>query len=92
MNKCLRVSFTSPSEDQVVHIFIQKQAKSFAIEGTLKKSSQGFLQLIACGKKELVDDFVDQLHKGSKSCSLENIEIEPFLKDRDYRGVFRVIE
>ena len=42
--------------------------------------------------KEGVDAFLDELHKSAGAAELKEIEIEPFLKDKDYRGVFRIIE
>ena len=93
MNKCLKISFSAADlPDDFLRVFIQKQAKSFDIEGVAQiVFTDGRVKIVACGPKEDVDAFVDALHKGSTKTYLDDIEIEPFLKDKDYRGVFRVL-
>ena len=93
MNKCLKISFGADIPDGFLRDFVQKHARTFDLEGTARVfSTQEIIIIVVCGHKDAVDDFLDILHKGSKEVFLEDIEIEPFLKDRDYRGVFRVIE
>ncbi len=93
MNKCLKISFGADIPDGFLRTFVQKHARKFELEGTARVFSvEEKIIIVVCGHKDAVDDFLDVLHKGSKEVYLEDIEIEPFLKDRDYRGVFRVIE
>ena len=92
MNKCLlvTVSLRKYSEDLV--IYIQKSAKANRIEGTIRALDKGTLEIIACSDDDNLDKFIDDIYKGYKSAKPISVEIEPFLKDRDYRGVFRIIE
>lgn len=93
MKKCLKITFTGKWPKNFLHDFVQKHARKFDIEGTVQKvESLGKIRIIACGMAGELDDFLDILHAGGSKISLEDIEIEPFLKDKDYRGVFRVIE
>lgn len=93
MNKCLKITFMADFPEGFLQSFIQKNAKKFEIEGIVQVVGPGKkVRIIACGVKDSVDQFLDVLHKGSSACSLEDIEVEPFLNDKDYRGVFRVIE
>lgn len=93
MNKCLRITFIADFPEGFLQSFIQKHAKKLQLEGIAQVIGPGKkVRIIACGAKDDVDAFLDILHKGSSACDLENIEVEPFLKDKDYRGVFRVIE
>lgn len=93
MNKCLRVVFDSGVPEGFLHDVIQKSAKKLNLEGTVQHVPvDNKIRIIVCGDKDAVDQFIDSLHKGAGKVSLESIEIEPFLKDKDYRGVFRVIE
>lgn len=91
MNKCLKISFGADIPHDFLKNFVQKHARQLELEGTARVSATKIVVII-CGNKDAVDDFLDVLHNGSKEVYLEDIEIEPFLKDRDYRGVFRVIE
>ena len=76
----------------ILRSFVQKYAHTLNIEGTAQLVGSQEVLIVACGTKDKVDSFLDALHKGSKQWLPENILIEPFLKERDYRGVFRVIE
>ncbi len=71
---------------------IQKYAVVHKVEGTVQFADNTTIKVIVCGKKELVDAFLDVLHKEAAKVATEALHIEPFIKDRDYRGVFRVIE
>jgi acylphosphatase len=93
MNKCLRITFSASVPEGFLHDFIQKNAKKLNLEGVVQMVPvENKIRVIVCGHKDQVDAFVDILHKGKGKTLLEQIEIEPFLKDKDYRGVFRVIE
>ena len=93
MNKCLKITFNADFSEGFLQSFVQKQAKKCEVEGTAQVVELGAkVRIIACGLKEQVDAFLDALHKGTAAWTPEDIEIEPFLKDKDYRGVFRVIE
>ncbi len=92
MNKCLKISFAGEFSSDFFHDFIQKHAKKLGLEGTVQVVHKDMVRIVVCGKKEAIDAFLDLLHKGTAQIQLADIEIEPFLKDKDYRGVFRVIE
>jgi acylphosphatase len=90
MNKCLRITISGEFPANFFRDVLQKHAKKLNVEGTVQALHDGTFRIIACGDKDDVDAFLDILHKGS--LHIGDMEIEPFLKDRDYRGVFRVIE
>jgi len=94
MNKCLRIIITAKFSDDLLRSFIHKGAQSLGLEGTaqLIDPQAKKVRIAVCGKPEALDQFIDLLHKGTKGFELKNIEVEPFLKDKDYRSVFRVIE
>lgn len=93
MNKCLRITFSASMPEGFLHDFVQKNAKKLNLEGVVQMlPAEQKVRVIVCGDKDIVDKFVDLLHKGTGKTLLNQIEIEPFLKDKDYRGVFRVIE
>lgn len=93
MNKCLKITFSSSIPEGFLQDFVQTNAKKLNLEGMVQiVSTENKIKLIVCGDKDAVDQFVDLLHKGSGKTIPDDIQIEPFLKDKDYRGVFRVIE
>ena len=92
MNKCLKIMLNVSLKEGFMQNIVQKFARKFELEGFVQVWAQDQVKIIVCGEKGQVDSFVDLLHKESHKAHIENIEIEPFLKDKDYRGVFRVIE
>ena len=93
MNQCLRITFeVSREKRQTVRSLIQKEAKKFFLEGTVRVMPDSNLKVIACGNKIKMDMFLDSVLKEIENLRCDGLEIEPFLKDRDYRGVFRIIE
>ena len=92
MNKCVKMTFVVALKEGFLQNVVQKQARSLGIEGSAQVISPNHIKVIACGAKDQVDAFVDALHKDGAKYSMQDIEVEPFLKDKDYRGVFRIIE
>lgn len=93
MNKCLKITFNADFPEGFLCEFIQKQAKELGLEGTVQVISVNQkVRIVVCGDKGKVDAFVDLLHKGSAHYAPQDIEVEGFAKDKNYRGVFRVIE
>ncbi len=92
MNKCLKILLTLEMKEGFLQSFIQHHARLFDLEGTAQLMGQDKLRVVVCGEKERVDNFIDVIHKESIPSGITDIEIEPYIKDKDYRGVFRVIE
>ncbi len=92
MNKCLKIVLIADFPQGFLRAFIQKHARDLNLEGTVRIESANEIRIVVCGSKDSVDEFLDILHTGSPKCRPEDVQIEPFLKGKDYRGVFRVIE
>ncbi len=94
MNKCLKITFRGDLPKDFLKSVVQKYAQKLSLEGTVQRvhADGAITRIIACGTKDAIDDFLDVLYEGATTTDLNEIEVEPFLKDRDYRGVFRVIE
>ncbi len=93
MNKCVRINFVADYPTGFLQDFVQKHARELGLEGLAQSMpTEKNTMVLVCGPKEEVDKFVDLIHRGTKSVQLKDISVEPFLKVKDYRGVFRVIE
>ncbi len=88
MNKCLKITVTVERMEGFLHTVVQRQARKCDLEGMVQPVGKEQIRIIVCGKKDKVDSFVELLQKEA----IKDVEIEPFIKDKDYRGVFRVIE
>ena len=93
MKKCVKITFTGDLPKLFLQDKVQKNAKKIGIEGTasVAKSSKA-VKIIAYGEKEAIEKFLDVLHKECSKAGIGELDVEPFLKDKDYRGVFRIIE
>jgi acylphosphatase len=92
MKKCLRITF-SAKVSKKLYDTIQTHARKLNIEGTAQHiAAENKVKVMACGEREAIDSFLDFLHKENASIDADSIEVEPFLKEKDYRGVFRIIE
>lgn len=91
MSQCLYITLAVKGAKKIIPA-IQKRARSLSLEGTAQTIGDVKIVIMICGTKTAIDDFVDSLHKEAAKKTIEDIQIEPFMKTKDYRGVFRIIE
>jgi acylphosphatase len=92
MKKCLKITLISKISGGNLRDSIQAVARKLAIEGTVQVNEPNELVIIACGEKENIDNFLDAVHEGFDAHVPEDVLVEPFLKEKDYRGIFRILE
>jgi len=71
--------------------FVKKYANKYGLEGSARLVSANQVKLVICGDSDKVDDFIDHLYKNFEKYEIEDISVEPYFRERDYRGIFRVI-
>jgi len=91
MKKCLKISVNCKNAEKAKSGFIKKKARECGIEGVVQQHQKNQLIMYVCGLFDKVDDFVDVLYVGSSTYAFQDIEIES-CDNRNYRGVFRVVE
>ncbi|HSC25400.1 MAG TPA: hypothetical protein VLB80_04275 [Candidatus Babeliales bacterium] len=92
MKKCLKITLVSKTLDNDIRNFIQKAARKLDLEGTVQLVQSNEFVVIACGLKSNIDNFLDIIHEGFGDYTPDMVHVEPFLKERDYRGMFRILE
>jgi acylphosphatase len=92
VSKCIKITFTGKPKQDFLEKVVKKHARTLQVEGLAQGTDEGVFKIIVCGEVDHIDSFIDMIHKESVKALLKNIEVEPFLKDKDYRGVFRIIE
>jgi acylphosphatase len=92
MKKCLKITFTSHVLDRGLRDSIQAAARKLDLEGTIQFVEPHGMVIIACGSKENIDGFLDVIHQGFDKNVPEDVLVEPFLKEKDYRVIFRILE
>ncbi len=91
MRKCLKITITGKVQGVAYRATTQKHAHSLNIEGTVQNKEDGTVVIYACGPLENLDKFIDLLYKGTSDSKIDNLSAEPFVNEKDYRGVFRII-
>ncbi len=71
--------------------FVQKHAHRLQIEGTIQNLPDESVVILASGPADNLDQFIDYLYKGSGKSKVENLEVEPLLNGKTFRGVFRIL-
>ena len=92
MKKCLKITFVTTVLDGGMRDFVQTSARKLGLEGTVQIVEPNEISIIACGSKNAIDDFLDIIHQGFGNNISEDVQVEPFLKERDYRGIFCIVE
>lgn len=94
MYKGLRITFSAANvPQQFLRNYIQKKAQQLDLEGIAQLvKTEEIVRIFVYGVKDKVDNFVDYLHKGPGDVEIDVLEVEPSLKNKDYRGVFRIVE
>ena len=94
MNKCLKITFSQQKIPvNFLRSFVQKNAQKFNIEGAAQLiAPDKKIRIIACGQKKEVDSFIDILHTKFIELAIRDTSIEPYIKDKNYRNVFRIID
>ena len=94
MVKCVRITVLVKKGYTSLQSNIQSHARLLRIEGSLQQelsSAKDNIRIMACGQNSDIDTFLDDVHKEVSSCIDAIIRVEPCIKDKDYRGVFRII-
>jgi len=91
MNQCLMITLTVGISKGFLDNFIKKYARGLALEGVAHLISNKNVRMVVCGESDNVDKFIDLLYEKSTKYDLDDIMVESFFKEKDYRGVFRVV-
>ncbi len=91
MSRCIKMTFEVKNGNERLFEEIQKKARECQLEGFIMASSPQAIKMIACGVSADLDLFLDTVDEIIVRQGGKNMEIDPFLKDKDYRGVFRIM-
>ncbi len=91
MKKCLKIHVNGKVTTVGYRVYTQKHATSLNIQGTVQNADDGSVLIYACGDSISLEKFIDYLYKGSPDSKVEDLLAEPFMNEKDFRGVFRII-
>jgi len=92
MKQCLKITFLLPGGYSFIQKLIQRQARQLELEGVAQIIDSHQVQIVACGSKEAIEQLIDAIYQGNETTRPENVAIEPFIQEPNFRGVFRVLE
>ncbi len=92
MKKCLKILVVGRVQDPTFKIHVQKKAGQLGLEGILQNGGDQNVIIFVRGGNGDLDVFVDDLYKDISKHRIQNIISEPFTQDKEFRGVFRIIE
>lgn len=92
MAKCLKINVSFEGDRQPFQENIASKAKELSLEGILEVVNENQIEISVCGTTEKIDDFIDFIYEEHLNVSAVVIDIEPFIKEKDFRLVFRIIE
>ncbi|NBV40559.1 hypothetical protein EBR77_01830 [bacterium] len=87
MKKCIKIEFVVKNPQDFLKKIIAKEVKNKLFEGLAQVLPESMVQICVCGEEDELDQLVDSLY-----AQVQDMLVEPFLKDKDYRGVFRILE
>lgn len=91
MKQCLKITVSGKLRGVGYRQFVQENADTLQIEGTVQNMDDGNVVIHACGLSENLDRLLDVLYNGPKKAVVENVAVEPLVLQKDFRGVFRII-
>lgn len=92
VNKSVSIVLTIPVTDELLKSWVQKSAHNLKLQGTGHAIDPTTIRIIIQGPSDAIDEFIDLMYGGYKHQVPEKIEVEPYGKVHDFRGVFRLIE
>lgn len=92
MNKSVCITVSIPVTQDLLKNLIYKSAVNLKLEGTAHAVGNDTIRIITHGSIDNIDEFIDALYAGYKSNIPEVVEVEPYTKEHNFRGVFRLIE
>lgn len=92
MKQCVKIHVSGKVQGVGYRSYVQKYAQKLEIEGSVQNLDDGIVSILACGASDKLDEFIDQVYKGTSSTKVQDVVVEPIMQLKDLRGVFRIIE
>ena len=91
MKQSLKIQIFGQIPHQDFSKFVQKNAQKLGIEGTIQNLNDQTILIQATGISQHLDELIDSFYKNNVKAKITDIEVEPLIQERDFRGVFRII-
>lgn len=91
MKRCIKITISGKVQNVSYRAFAQKKAQALGIEGTVQNADSENVIIYASGPAEQLDTFIDHLYEGTQDSQIKELTVEPFINEKDFRGVFRII-
>ncbi|HJZ22839.1 MAG TPA: hypothetical protein VJ201_00115 [Candidatus Babeliales bacterium] len=92
VKQCLKITFYMPDDDSFLDDLVKKYARRLELEGVAQLIAPRQAEVVACGNPEAIELLIDAIYKGSSLGKPDSIEVEPFVREYNFRGVFRMLD
>ena len=92
MKQCVKIKVLGKVQGVSYRKFVQTHAQKLEIEGTIQnQEDQNIVVINACGSSDKLDELIDFLYEGTSKSEVEDVQVEPLIVKKEFRGVFRII-
>ena len=91
MRKGVKIFITGKFNHKIFDEFVLKLASQLGIQGSLQVFDNNTLVVYAIGEMENIEFLIDDIYGEASGASIEELSVKPLDEDRDFRGIFRVI-
>ncbi len=92
MRQCIKIKVVGNVQMASYREYVRKNAQRYDIEGTVQNAEdKQSVIILASGVAEKLDEFIDALYKGTSESKVDEVQVEPMIKEKDFRSVFRII-
>lgn len=91
MKQSLKIKIIGKFDKDSYIKYMQNTAKNIGVEGTIQAINDHGIIIHAASLPDKLDIFIDYIYKNETKVKIEDVLVEPFVLEKDYRGVFRII-
>ena len=91
MKKSVKILVKGRFDQKKFETSILDLAIKLSIQGTLQKNNERSNLICAIGEVEKVESLIDEFYSDEIGLDLDEVEIWPMEVEKDFRGIFRIV-
>ena len=86
MSKCVQITVNGRVQGVYFRAFTKKQANKHNITGYAKNLPNGDVEIIACGERNQIEQFVSWCHKGPALAKVSQVKTQQWSIEKPFEG------
>ena len=91
MRKGVKITISGKINHKLFDPFILERTSKLGIQGSLQVFDNNKLILYAVGDTENIEFLIDDIYGDTSSANIEELTVKPLEEEKDFRGIFRII-